>query len=152
MFFTLLFFSGAIYFNEPFLFAFPFTLLVISLFILKIESLYFLLLLVIPFSIEYDFSNSIIDLPSEPLLILFAVLLSIYCLLNYKKVLEKINYNPLVYIIAIHLVWTYFSTIFSTNIIISLKTSIVKTLYLLVFYLGTALFINQFNKIKKLKE
>ncbi|HND46862.1 MAG TPA: hypothetical protein PLC61_10755, partial [Chitinophagales bacterium] len=67
MFFTLLFFSGAIYFNEPFLFAFPFTLLVISLFILKIESLYFLLLLVIPFSIEYDFSNSIIDLPSEPL-------------------------------------------------------------------------------------
>lgn len=150
MFFTLLFFSGAIYFNEPFLFAFPFTLLVISLFILKIESLYFLLLLVIPFSIEYDFSNSIIDLPSEPLLILFAVLLSIYCLLNYKKVLEKINYNPLVYIIAIHLVWTYFSTIFSTNIIISLKTSIVKTLYLLVFYLGTALFINQFNKIKKL--
>ncbi|HMV02873.1 MAG TPA: O-antigen ligase family protein [Chitinophagales bacterium] len=31
-----------------------------------------------------------------------------------------------------------------------MKTSIVKTLYLLVFYLGTALFINQFNKIKKL--
>lgn len=106
------------------------------------------MLFVIPFSIEYDFSNSIIDLPSEPLLILFAILFGIYCLLNYKKVQEKININPLIYFIALHLIWTYFSTIFSTNIIVSIKTSIVKTLYVLVFYLGTALFIHQFKKLK----
>lgn len=150
LFFALLLFAGAIYFNKPFLYALPFTILVIFLFILKIEMLYFLMLFVIPFSIEYDFSNSIIDLPSEPLLILFAILFGIYCLLNYKKVQEKININPLIYFIALHLIWTYFSTIFSTNIIVSIKTSIVKTLYVLVFYLGTALFIHQFKKIKKL--
>lgn len=147
---SLLIFCSAIYFNAPILIALPFTVIIIFLFILKIEMLFLLLLFVIPFSIEYDYKSSIIDLPSEPLLLLFAILLSFYVLLNYKKTKEKVLNSVLFFLIALHLFWTYFTTIYSTNTIVSIKTSAVKTIYILVFYIGTILLIDTLQKLKQI--
>jgi O-antigen ligase len=89
-------------------------------------------------------------LPSEPLLALFAVLVGFYILLYFNKIKEKILNSKLFFFIALHLFWTYVTTVFSSNVIVSIKTSVVKTMYIFAFYIGTIIIINQIQKIKKM--
>lgn len=148
--FALLAFALSIYFNTLAFITLPAVCLLLLLFVLYPEKVFFLLIVVMPFSIEYDYKSSSIDLPSEPLLIVLSALTVIYFLLNFEKVKTKFSHNTLMVLILAHLFWTYTTTVLSTNILVSVKTSIVKTIYIIGFYVATILFVTSINKLKKL--
>ena len=99
--------------QEPYWLAVPFILvLAFPLFqfvVTKTEQLYWLLLIVLPLSTEYNFSSTLgLDLPDEPLLIIlsFAVLASIlYQPTSYRFIFD----SPIFRWIIAYLIWMLIS-------------------------------------------
>lgn len=99
--------------------------------------IFFLLIFLIPWSIEYNFTPTLgTDLPDEPLMLLTAGLF----LLNwvYKPgYLDKSTWrHPVIALLLFHFTWIIFSVIFSSDWLISLKYLLAKSWYLLAFVLA----------------
>ena len=97
------------------------------------EYLFYLLVLSIPWSIEYNFTPSLgTDLPDEPLMLLTAMAALILIIHNRKRLNSSFR-HPLVIIILIQLVWIMITVIYSTGILVSFKYLLAKVWYLLAF-------------------
>ena len=97
------------------------------------EYLFYLLVLSIPWSIEYNFTPSLgTDLPDEPLMLLTAMAALILIIHNRKRLNSSFR-HPLVFIILIQLVWIMITVIYSTGILVSFKYLLAKVWYLLAF-------------------
>ena len=105
------------------------------------EYLFYLLVLSIPWSIEYNFTPSLgTDLPDEPLMLLTAMAALILIIHNRKRLNSSFR-HPLVFIILIQLVWIMITVIYSTGILVSFKYLLAKVWYLLAFCCSACLFI-----------
>jgi O-antigen ligase len=142
----LVYFSIVIFNNKFYLLVIPSLLLACMYFIIFPQYLFALLLFVLPFTIEYDYQKSIIDIPSEPIMFLLAIYVFLYCIIHYQKVRKHLTNNYIFLFIFLHLSITYFTTIFSTNILVSIKTCIVKTVYIFAYYIATLIFIEHKKK------
>lgn len=100
------------------------------------ELIFFLLLVSLPFSMEYNFSSGLgTDLPDEPLMLLTSFLFLAYWMYKPASLPKKIIQHPLLLLLILLLVWTTVTVIFSTDKIVSIKYLLAKSWYIGAFVL-----------------
>lgn len=142
---------AALVFNEPVIAILPLSLALIVLSFLNIKSFYFLLFASVPLCIEWDLPGGFsTDLPIEPLCIMLMGLTLVYFVQNIKRIDLRFLQSPIIFLIALLLVWAFICIIPSKSPIISLKYALSKIWYL-VTYLGLSILIVQsVSDLKKL--
>lgn len=138
----------AFFTNNTYLIALPFigVFLLAALFFL--DFVYLLLIFVIPFSIEYYIGNLSTDLPSEPMAVVIMVFLFFY-LLTQKTQLKFLLSHQLTVILFLLWIWAIVATIFSTDILISIKYLAAKTWYITAFYIAAFVFTKTKDDLEK---
>jgi O-antigen ligase len=129
--------------QEPYCLAVPFILIaaapLFQLIVTKTERIYWLLLITLPLSTEYNFTPSLgLDLPDEPLLIILSVAVAASILFNpspFRFIFE----SPIFKWIIAFLIWMCISLYYASNQWLALKFILAKIWYLLPFVLLTAL-------------
>ena len=139
--------------QELFWLAVPFILVstipLFQLIITKTEYLYWLLLITLPLSTEYNFTPSLgLDLPDEPLLIILSVVVLASILFNpsafrfiFKSAITR-------WIIAI-VIWMFISLCYAPNQWLALKFILAKTWYILPLVVLTALIHERSSNFRK---
>jgi O-antigen ligase len=136
------------YFQDFFFVAVPIAVLAVFLLVQYPEYLFYLLMLSIPWSVEFNFSSGLgTDLPDEPLMLVGALSVIIYVVYQRKNITSE-RLHPLIAIIALQLLWSAFTVVTSTDIVASIKYLLAKTWYLLAF-LVLPVFLFRDEKILK---
>lgn len=126
----------AVYYEEYYLIAIPFAILLLYAGWPYLHVVFFLLLLSLPFSTEYQFSEALAtDLPDEFLMLLTAGLSFCYWIYLPTTIPKRIFTHPLLIFLIVLLIWTTITVPFSTNNIISLKYLLAKCWYMGAFVL-----------------
>jgi O-antigen ligase len=125
-------------FTEQYFFAaVPFALLLLFAGWQHRDILFYLLLLSLPFSFEYNFSPSFgTDIPDEFLMLLVAVVFFAYCLYSPSVITRNMISHPLLILLLVTLSWILVVTIFSTQPGVSVKYALAKTWYIGAFVLA----------------
>jgi O-antigen ligase len=125
--------GGYAYWQEVYFLGAPVALVGIVLLLQHPQYLFYLLMLSIPWSIEYSFDSSLgTDLPDEPLMLLAALSIIIY--LTYKKDVKRVRkLHPLIIIILLQFLWSIITVITSTEVVLSVKYLLAKSWYLMAF-------------------
>jgi O-antigen ligase len=101
------------------------------------ETVFFLLIAAIPFSIEYRFSPMLgTDIPDEFLMMWVSCLFFGYWLYKPSAVSFKLLRHPLVILLLASIFWAMVSLLFSTDPLISLKFFLAKGWYIGAFVLA----------------
>jgi O-antigen ligase len=96
------------------------------------EYLLYVLIVSIPWSIEYHFGKGLsIDFPDEPFMLLASVVTVLLFIYRRKEIAWKVH--PLLFIILLQLLWMIITVATSTDVFVSLKYLLAKTWYLLAF-------------------
>ena len=134
-----------------FLMAVPALLLVICFTILNYKAFYFILMAMLPCSIEYSFPNGLsTDLPTEPLMV-GLTMVTLGLLLFRKTMLpKKFVSSPLVIILMVHLFWILICAINSDMPVFSFKIFLAKVWYILPFTILTGIVMRKASDIKTL--
>ena len=123
----------AAYTGQPLLVFIAPALVLVAAMIQHPHYLFYALLAVIPWSVEYRFSPVLAtDLPDEPLMLVasFAAL----ALFIYKKKAEGFKeLHPLLFLIMLQFGWSVITVALSTDRVVSVKYLLAKTWYLLAF-------------------
>jgi O-antigen ligase len=128
----------------------PFGLMIAYLAVINFKSVYFLLLVSIPLSIEYSFSGSLgTDLPDEPLMIGLMFITWLFILANYKALPTGFFGNFLVIVLVIHLFWIFISSVTSVNSLVSFKIFAAKAWYVTTFCFLTAIVLRTKEDFRK---
>ena len=121
------------YWQEIYFLVAPVILIVVVLLIQQPEYILYLLMLFIPWSVEFNFNPSLgTDLPDEPLMLLGALSILIYLVYQRRSIKLK-KLHPLIIIIAIQFLWTMATVVTSSDIVLSIKYALAKGWYLLAF-------------------
>lgn len=142
------FFMLGIYFKISVLFALPFLVLFLGLTILNFRTIFLLLLVVLPFSIEMEVGSFGTDLPSEPIVIVLALCSLFFVARNYRMLKTAIN-HPVVMVLVLMYLWSWLTLIFSSNIFLSLKYMMAKSWYLAGFFLLPLLLLRTEKRIRQ---
>jgi O-antigen ligase len=136
----------AIFLEEYLLLAIPFGLLFFYWAWQNTYSVFLLLIISLPWSIEFNFTPSLgTDLPDEPLMLLVAGLTVAALFYNRNLIAAKHLKHPLLLLTGLHLVWIIIAVIFSDDSLLSLKYLFAKSWYVLAFVLAPVIFL--INKI-----
>lgn len=128
----------------------PIAILLIYLGFTNIKAVYWMLLFLLPCSIEFYFSNSLgTDLPTEPLMIALLLLSIFYVFKNPKEIDAGLLKNYITAFLAIHVFWIFIASLNSENPLHSFKFFAAKTWYMASFYLLTYLFLRSEQDFKK---
>jgi O-antigen ligase len=97
--------------------------------------LYFLFFAVVPFSIEYNFTDSLgTDLPSEPIMWLLTGVSILLISSDIRKYTSGIYFNTLSKLLLLHFIWLFITCVGSTFPPLSAKILAAKIWYILPFY------------------
>jgi O-antigen ligase len=137
-----------VWYQQLYLFLVPPALVLFYLLLQKPHLFFYVLLISIPWSIEYHFSSSLgTDLPDEPLMVLNAIAVVIYLIYNRKTILQKGWFHPLIALLCAQFIWSFITVIWSTNILISVKYLLAKSWYLLAFAMAPIFFLNNRKRL-----
>ena len=137
------------YSQQIYFLAIPPGLLVIAILIQYPRYLFYLLILSIPWSFEFNFNPNLgTDLPDEPLMLLASVTVVIY-LLHRRRVIPIKSIHLLSLIIILQLLWTCITVITSADFILSIKYLMAKSWYLLAFFALPLILFEDINFFKK---
>lgn len=101
------------------------------------NTVFFLLLLTLPLSFEYNFSSTLgTDVPDEFLMLLTSFFFFAYWLYSPKSVSRKVWEHPLFFLLLVMLGWMLVTVIFSTDTLVSIKFWLAKTWYVGAFVLA----------------
>ena len=129
-------------FNQWAAFFAPVLLLFVAIGFYDFKWLYFLLILVMPLSIEVNLPGGFsTDLPTEPIVIGLMLVFVFTAFLNPTILKGDFFMHPISILLVIHFGWILSSSIFSTDFVLSLKFLLSKFWYLSVFYFLTGLII-----------
>jgi O-antigen ligase len=113
------------------------------------NSIFFLLILSLPFSFEYNFSPSLgTDIPDEALMLLVSFLFIACWLYDPGSLNRKIWRHPILALLLIHMGWILVTTILSTGKILSIKFILAKGWYLGAFVLAPLIVFRERKWIK----
>jgi len=102
--------------------------------------IFYILLLSLPLSFEYNFSATLgTDIPDEFLMLLTSGLFLVYTIYNRHSISHEIKTHPLVLLLIILFSWMLVAILFSTQLLISVKYGLAKTWYLGAFVLAPLL-------------
>lgn len=148
-FFGIACFCAAVYFNFNLLFVVPFAIVFVGLALLNFKTLYFLLLLAMPMSIEFNIGVLGLDVPSEPIVMLLAASTFLFMLINKNKGDNSSFKHIISLLIIAQFLWSTYIILFSTDIVLSVKYLLAKAWYLLGFYAATMLLVKSEKDIKR---
>lgn len=132
--------SAGFWFNQVLLLLLPVAILVTAIALINFKVLFYLLVLSIPLSIAYFFPGGIaLNLPTEPLLAGFLLLMPFYFLLNRDKRSVAVLRHPISQLLLLLVFWTVISFLFSTEKTISIKFLIAKAWFVAGFFLVAVL-------------
>jgi len=110
--------------------------------------LFYLLVLSIPWSIEYNFSQTLgTDLPDEPLMLLASISIIFFVVHRWKQIQLK-RVHPLLLLILFQLLWTIITVVTSTDLLVSVKYLLAKGWYLLAFLLMPLFVLREERRLK----
>ena len=129
----------------------PFVGLAIIAILVNFHYLYFLLIALLPVSIEYQFSNGFgTDLPTEPIAIGLMLATIVWIMINPSIARKQIMFkNPIVWFVLLHFMWALISVIFSSNHLVSIKYLAAKSWYIIVYFFLSMLVINSNKSFKR---
>ncbi|MEE0889677.1 MAG: O-antigen ligase family protein [Bacteroidales bacterium] len=125
----------------------PVILFVVVLLFLNIKIAPFLIAFITPLSVTYTIKDLAISLPSEPLLI-FVMLLFVWEVFFTNRYDKKVLKNPVSIAIYISLVWTFITSIFSVDYLVSFKYLLSQFWFIIPCYFVV---IPLFKRLKNLK-
>jgi O-antigen ligase len=133
---SVVFFAAAAcyaYWQELYFLIAPLALVIAILLIQHPQFLLYLLILSIPWSVEFNFNPNLgTDLPDEPLMLLAALSVIVYSLFHWEKI-QQFKLHVLIAIISLQFLWAIITVITSTDFIVSIKYLLAKSWYLLAF-------------------
>ena len=135
--------------NTTFLLALPALLLVICFTVLNYKAFYYVLMAMLPCSIEYSFPNGLsTDLPTEPLMV-GLMMVTIALILFRRTILPKGFFsNPLIVILFLHLFWIFICALNSGLPVFSFKVFLAKLWYIIPFTLLTGIVMRKDADVK----
>src|SRR3989339_580819 len=139
--------------QEPYLLVVPFIVItafpLFQFIVTKTEQLYWLLLVVLPLSTEYNFTPSLgLDLPDEPLLIILSI--TVFASILYQPAQYKFIFaSPIFRFIIALLTWMFISLYYAPNQWLALKYILAKSWYILPLVLLTALIHQRSSNFRK---
>lgn len=138
LFFLLL--SLAIITNKYYLIAIPFGVLLFYSGWQSLPLVFFLLIASLPFSTEYQFSESLgTDLPDELLMLVTTALFLLYLANGFTRSFFKTAAHPLLLCLFAVMCWAFIASLFSTYPLLSIKFLLAKSWYLGSFVGATLL-------------
>lgn len=144
------FLSGIFYFllyEYYFYLLVPVILLALILLVLNIKIAPFLIAFITPLSVTYTIKELAISLPSEPLLILIMVLF-LWQVFFTNKYDKKVLKHPVSIAVYISLAWTFITSFFSVDYLVSFKYLLSQIWFIIPCYF---VLIPLFKKFKNLK-
>ena len=127
-------FAG-IYFEAYYLMLAPFVLAIGLISLLDISKLYYLLILVLPITIEFYLPNGLgIDLPGELILIAITALSPFVFLLKFKKKHVAYLTHPITIMLLFHIAWIGIAAVLAEDMVVGLKFLLAKIWYVIPFY------------------
>ena len=141
-------FLAGIYYHFELLFVLPFALLFPALLILNFRIVFFLMLFVMPVSVETYLGSFGTDLPSEPLVMVLAVCTLFYLIFHYDEIKNPAYKHPIVVLLLLMFCWSVFVTLFSTDVFLSIKYLLAKSWYLLGFFILPIILLRTKNSLK----
>lgn len=126
----------------------PFMLLVYVT-IADFRLIYYLLLAVIPLSIEVTLPGGFgTDLPTEPLMVGLMLVFFGFVISSPKKFDVNFLKHPLIFFLMLHLIWLCVCVIYSSKLEVSIKFMLAKFWYVTTFCFVTSLAIQNLKKFK----
>ena len=135
--------------NVTYMLAAPAVLLIAALGAINYRMLYYLLLAMLPCSVEYEFPNGLgTDLPTEPLMI--GLMVVTLALLFYRKEVLPNGFfiHPLIVAVMAHLFWILICAINSGMPVFSYKIFVAKLWYFLPFTVLTTILVRRGRDLK----
>lgn len=134
-----------------FLAGIPAFLLLAYLTIVDFRKIFFLLIFMLPLSIDVDLPGGFAtDLPTEPLMVGLMVVYFFYTLKNYKSLDTRFFRHPITVLLFVHLAWTFVTMLTSSLFFVSLKFCLAKLWYVTTFYFMAGLILKKIKDIKQL--
>lgn len=128
----------------------PFGLLIAYMALINFKWLYYFLLVTLPLSIEYSFSDSLAtDLPDEPLMIGMMVVSLFFILTSYRSLPTGFFANFLLAALGLHIFWIFLSATVSIDLMVSTKVFLAKLWYLFTFCFLTAMVVRTREDLKR---
>jgi len=141
---------GGVLAGEPLFFTAPVAFLLAYQLTLNYKAIFFLLLIVTPPAIEYYFPNGFATtLPTEPLMIILTLTCVFMLILKKDFFNREFLTHPITIILYIHYIWIIVTTIFSEDIVVSLKFLAAKTWYVVTFYFLASQIIKNTKDFRK---
>lgn len=118
-----------------FLAGLPALLLLGYLTIVDFRAVFFLLLACLPISTEIQLPSGLgTDLPTEPLMIGLMLVYGLYVIQNGRRMDSRFIRHPITLLLLLHLAWILITTLTSELLLVSVKFSLAKIWYIVVFY------------------
>ena len=137
--FFMLILTVAIIADQYYLLLIPFGLLLFYSGWRSLTTAFLILIASIPFSTEYQFSDTLgTDLPDELLMLLVSALMSFHLLQNVERFKQWVSHPLLLFLFTL-LCWGMIATMFSTYPLMSAKYMLAKAWYLGSFVFGALL-------------
>jgi O-antigen ligase len=116
----------------------------------RLSTLFYLLIIALPWSIEYSFSAFLgTDLPDEPLMVFISFIVIAYLLFNPGLVRKSVWAHPLVLLLLLHIGWIFITVLLSTDPLVSIKYLLSKGWYILSFFVGGLILFTSKKAITK---
>lgn len=152
VFFGLIFIVGflvAVYTETWLPVLFAFAGLFIPVIINKPVLLFYVLLFFLPLSAEYKFSDTLgIDFPDEPLMICLTAV-GVFIFAHKPSLFKHIHLKePLLLLLTVQLIWMLVCTLYSQNVLLSLKYCLAKGWYIVPFVILPTVFIKNKQQLK----
>ena len=137
--------------NETYLLAFvPFFLLALVLIIKDYSLLYYGFWILLPFSIEFSIGSFGTDLPTEPIMLALTFIGIIIFFLRLNTISFKFLYHPICLFLLLHIIWLFFTSLFSQSFTVSIKFFLAKLWYVIPFFFLTFHFVKGHIEIEKI--
>ncbi len=112
--------------------------------------LYYGFWVTLPFSIEFYFGSIGIDLPTEPMMLGLTAIAIIVFLSRIDKISLQHLYHPISCFLILHLVWMFFTSLFSQSPIVSYKFFLAKMWYVIPFFFFSFHMVKDISVIEKI--
>jgi len=132
------------------LFAAPVVVAIFAFAMLDWKKLYYLFIFCIPLSITISVGEGFsTDLPTEPIMIFFMLVLFTYCLFNFNKFDLEFFKHPIIQLLLLHVLWLVVTVMFAQIFKISFKYLLAKIWYISTFVFITSLVVKNISAYKK---
>lgn len=111
--------------------------------------IYYSFWMLLPFSVELYFGSVGTDMPTEPIMLILTGLGLVLFIANLTKIDFKPIFHPISFVLLLQIVWLFFSSIYSSNQVISIKFFLAKVWYIVPFFFMSFHFLKSVVDIKK---